>query len=736
MAFHRLNVPGYTGGLPGGYDYINDPSANGDPGAPAPADGKKGSASAPGDENEGTYFVAFSEPADAIFVNRPAQALAENTDFLDDLLHADIAVPTYFDVASGHGGTSSVVLTGDVFVGTGVSNTSGNRNQLVQIVDPTTERPLVWQVSAGPPVVHGTAEVFLIHDGSSVNQVGNGFYTNPTVQLTGTIPDTSAFRVLFYVRGNIANLADSSYSRLQHLANGLTSAFVDIADIQTNYASLSAFNTFTGPNTFNSVVRFETTTILEKSALVPAFTNTDILSRRVLIFEFRVCESPAVYARLYKVRDSSGNTRGFELTYNAKYTSDTAPNWASDTTSTSHNPTRLKFQGALAGISSGIANEGLFFQALDNSTLGGGTWNETVWVAGTSNATNVRQLAFDNGRFVSGEKRNAVAAFASLFPASGTIDAAAHNPYKLLFELPSGGTQKVRIYSGNDDDGHTAGPGGTGGLGHLAIVHNAIWNHTTSLWNKDDTTQASLGLFFRTTADPGGISGLGGSVFSDTSTKGQFASSVYLLTMGPTGSPWGGSSWTLNSGSSGHLRIAGEYGYAAGGGGKTLVYYPNILTARVMTGSSWLLDDTHINDGSTEGFSWSTDTPSDVLFIPVELPYGALITGIGASIKVVATSVTAAKIELYKQQDVVSGGVIIFPTVHRITQVSASHSSGLSVLSSASINEVVDNSTYRYYFKVTHGDVFGTETFYNVHVNYTARVNAPGPGATTLTLAY
>ena len=174
MPFHRLEIPSYFGGLPGTHDYINTPADNGDPGDPAPADDKKGVASAPGDQNEGTYFVAFSEPALAVNINRPAKALAENTDFLDDVIHRDMAVPTYLDVASGHGGTTNLVLPGAVYVGGGgVTNSQAVRNQLVQFVD-TNGLPLTWQISAGPPPTYGAAVVSLIHDGSSVDQVGAG----------------------------------------------------------------------------------------------------------------------------------------------------------------------------------------------------------------------------------------------------------------------------------------------------------------------------------------------------------------------------------------------------------------------------------------------------------------------------------------------------------------------------------------------------------------------------------
>ena len=66
MPFHRLGVPSYFGGLPGGYDYINNAIS----GTPANADGAKS-----GGPNAGTYFVAFGEDATSSDFNRANKAL-------------------------------------------------------------------------------------------------------------------------------------------------------------------------------------------------------------------------------------------------------------------------------------------------------------------------------------------------------------------------------------------------------------------------------------------------------------------------------------------------------------------------------------------------------------------------------------------------------------------------------------------------------------------------------------
>lgn len=77
MAFHRLTVPGYAGGLRGGDDYINNAVA----GTPAPADAAIGAG-----VYAGSYFFGQGEQVTGAGVNRGFKALAQNCDFLDDAL--------------------------------------------------------------------------------------------------------------------------------------------------------------------------------------------------------------------------------------------------------------------------------------------------------------------------------------------------------------------------------------------------------------------------------------------------------------------------------------------------------------------------------------------------------------------------------------------------------------------------------------------------------------------------
>jgi len=702
MPFHRLTSPTYAGGLPGTHDFINDPASNGDPGVPAPADGKKGVAIAPGDQNEGTYFVAFKEPADALAVNRPAQALSENTDFIDDIMHRDLAVPAFLDVASGHGGTLSVVLTGDVFVGDpGTPNNAGVRNQLVQFVDPVTGEPLAWSPAPSLPVVYTFANVSLIHDGSNVDQVGNSFFTNPTATLAASIPNALAFRVLYYVRGRLKDQPTKTYSRLEHHAVGLADILANLTALNLNAAARYNNNTFTGTQDFQGTMSFDDVVTLAKASATAAFLNDDNGLKRVLLFKLRVALTPNIYLRIYKIIDPAGGNRGLEFTYNASWASDSAPEWASDSTSTNFHPTRLRFQGAITSF----ANEGLFYQVLDNSTLGAGTWAETVW-----QSANVRSLAFSNGAFLSGEKRAAVPILATSFGVSSAPDDGAANPYKLLFQFPSGGTQNLRLYSGDDDTAL-----GLGGAGHMVLVHNAVWNPFTELWSHDDNAQTALALFIRTSTNPVGINALGGSLVSGD--KSQAASAIYILAKVPGAGTWAANAWDKTAGNAAHLRLAGEYGYAGTTGGKEMKQYINLIRCLPKPGSSWAFTDT----GTT--IEWSTSATANVLFAPLEYPYGAIINTVSVDVSSQAAGPGSRMFAELFELDNSTGLYTIKGTG---TANGAGGNQTLTPLLVGSAFLVTANKSY--FVRITHGLVAGAELVFRVHSTYTARINAPGPG--------
>lgn len=187
MAFHRLGVPTYFGGLPAGYDYVNNALS----GTPAMFDGAK--ANGP---NIGTYFVAFGEDGTSKDENRPHQALSENTDFLDDLLHRDLAVPKKtVDAVAGVGGVSSIVLAGPVFVGeAGTPNTAAGIRTFLQLVDENDSE-----------IFDGISECVV----SSITGAAPGAVWSAgdiTLTVTPDIPENTNYRVYYSTRGSNAGI--------------------------------------------------------------------------------------------------------------------------------------------------------------------------------------------------------------------------------------------------------------------------------------------------------------------------------------------------------------------------------------------------------------------------------------------------------------------------------------------------------------------------------------------------
>lgn len=205
MTFHRLSTPTYFGGLLSGYDYVNNPPANGDAGVAAFADGKKASG-----VNAGTYWVAFGEDGTSNDVNRGFHALAENTDILDNLLRRDLALTARTSDVTAGSAVSSVVIAGQVFVGaSGASNTQDQRDQLVSVLDNNDNELLVGAVKV---------QASLIHDGSSVNVVGtqaSGFYSSPTVNFNVAIPIGTTYRLYYGFRSNLATLPQDAFTSIK-----------------------------------------------------------------------------------------------------------------------------------------------------------------------------------------------------------------------------------------------------------------------------------------------------------------------------------------------------------------------------------------------------------------------------------------------------------------------------------------------------------------------------------------
>jgi flavin reductase (DIM6/NTAB) family NADH-FMN oxidoreductase RutF len=216
IEFHRLVAPTYTGGLPATHDFANDPASNSPPGAgvPAPADGMKS-----GGPNDGVYFVAFGEDATANDVNRVSKALAENTDFLDNVIHRDLATPVIVTGLASGGGISSFVITGDVYVGDSVSyDDNYHRLRLVPLLD-DNGAPIIIETS---PSVFEAVRITEIHDGAHTTVVGNGFHTNPTIEIAPALPAAYNYGYVYYARNNLKTQHEGVFSRTSFDQRGVS----------------------------------------------------------------------------------------------------------------------------------------------------------------------------------------------------------------------------------------------------------------------------------------------------------------------------------------------------------------------------------------------------------------------------------------------------------------------------------------------------------------------------------
>ena len=222
MPFHRLTVPSYFGGLPGGYDYVNNAIA----GTPAFADAVKGSG-----PNVGTYFVAFGEDGTSSDANRPAKALSENTDHLDDLLHRDIAVPTRtVDVTPG-APVASVLFGAGTYVGAaGTPNTPAGINTFVEILDANDNEIII-------PATGQKCQVTSITGPA----VGSGFSPGAvTFNISPSIPTGQTYRMYYAQRGNLATLPDDAFTSIKiRGAQEIPAAF---EDFQKQIARISGSN--------------------------------------------------------------------------------------------------------------------------------------------------------------------------------------------------------------------------------------------------------------------------------------------------------------------------------------------------------------------------------------------------------------------------------------------------------------------------------------------------------------
>ena len=207
--FHRLADPTYYvpgGGFPTDYDKINDPThvSVGETGSAAAVTGD-GNGRKDGGTNDGIYFVGFKDQGTSGDVNRGLSALSLNTDYLDDIVNSDISKPENLEGKTSTGDSSYTFSGGaPVFVGVlGTSSTPKIIREMFRVLDSSGNELVVDAAADGilVPVV-----ITLVHNGASVDQIGvptSGYYADPTVDLSPTIPSGVAYTIAYSVRSSL-----------------------------------------------------------------------------------------------------------------------------------------------------------------------------------------------------------------------------------------------------------------------------------------------------------------------------------------------------------------------------------------------------------------------------------------------------------------------------------------------------------------------------------------------------
>lgn len=463
-SFHRKTTPTYPGGLPGTHDYINNPSANGDPGSAAPADAKKSSG-----VNQGTYLIAFGEAATAGNSNRGTTALAENTDYLDNILHQDVSEPVVAASVTSGSPTTGFVITGSVFVGGGTAtNDQRTRSGLVAILD---GNGLPLTVLSGGSYV--TVKASLIHDGSNNNVVGTGYRTNPSVTLSIAIPASTAYRYVYYKRSNYASLDQGAFTRYNDGVAGSEDiwAFAKTLDITTG--KLGSNNTWAGVQTFT---RLTSDTPLFKST-VPLTGST---ARDQIWENITSSTGSGQSMRMYAVQGGS-----FEITFNARW-NETTNLWVTD--DTGGPATRFKY---MVGVTSPSYKQAII-------PTPAATFADAVWDGG-----GLKSVALSSG-FLSTTLDTSFAVSVQDDLAGAGVSA----HYKGMMGVGPGlgGTVGCPRFYGTIR-GVVASSDDIG----AAITVNAIWNTVSTVWGPDVSGQPATkvmvnkaGLKIQTKTNPTG----------------------------------------------------------------------------------------------------------------------------------------------------------------------------------------------------------------------------------------
>lgn len=195
---HRYVTPAYPGAA--GFDLFNVISG-----------GMGGSGSAYmdtakiGGPNAGTYAVAFGEDATSSNANRGMRALAQNCDYLDNLLHRLIATTVRAADTLAGAPVTTVILPVSTFLGTaGYSTSPASLNMLFEITD-NNDNEIIDPGTGGKVRVASVT----LGSGDAIGGGGaNGNFSANTVQLniSPSIPTGVTYRIYYGTQTDLADL--------------------------------------------------------------------------------------------------------------------------------------------------------------------------------------------------------------------------------------------------------------------------------------------------------------------------------------------------------------------------------------------------------------------------------------------------------------------------------------------------------------------------------------------------
>lgn len=237
--FHRFVDPSYPNAPPVGpppstsphngadYDRLNVTSGGTGSGGSAFADGPAGAG-----PNASTYMVGFGDEATSANANRGVRALAENTDYLDDLLNRPIAVHAQTAVITSAGDTT-VSLPANTFVGEGGESASDL---------------FILSTPAGGAVVDVATMAPIVATSISGANIGDGFSAGGiTVQLSAAILSGTSYVVHYGTNGSLAAMSAGEPARL--FAHG----------VKASAALVAEENAFSQSNHFYATTEFHRT---------------------------------------------------------------------------------------------------------------------------------------------------------------------------------------------------------------------------------------------------------------------------------------------------------------------------------------------------------------------------------------------------------------------------------------------------------------------------------------------